>query len=104
MKASPARRVTEWDGAHVAVRKEPQGLSLTLLISEHEEAVELARGGTVLDAAHVGKAHGERLEVLRLEVLHAADEKSALRSAVLEFGVVAPELVAHVVALIQRHL
>ena len=42
----------------------------------------------VLDAAHVGEAHRERLEVLRLEVLHAANEQRALGADRLELGVI----------------
>ena len=90
MQSAPSGMVR----AHVAVCEQPQCLRLPLLIGEHEEAVKLAGGGSVLDAPHVGKAHRERLQVLRLKVQHAADEQRTLRAARLELGVVAPELVA----------
>ena len=58
----------------------------------------------MLHAAHVGKAHSERLQVLRLQLRNASNEKRTLCAARLELGVIAPELVAHVVALVERHL
>ena len=96
--------MAEWDCAHVAVGEQAEGLRLPLLICEHEQAVELAGCSPVLHTAHVRKAHRKGLQMLGLEVLHAADEQRALRATGLKLGVVRPELITHVVALVEGHL
>lgn len=96
--------MAKWNRTDIAVCEEAEGLGLPLLVGEHKEAVELARGCAVLDTPHVGEAHSEGVEMLGLEVLHTADEKGALGSDLLELGIVRPELVAHVIALVKGHL
>jgi len=104
MEAAPGGCVSEWNGADVAIRQQPEGLRLPLLISGHEQAIELDKRAAMFDATHFRKAQRERLQMFGLEVVHAANQKRTLRPARLKFFVVRPELVAHVIALVQRHL
>mmetsp|Transcript_19994 Transcript_19994/g.52588 ORF Transcript_19994/g.52588 Transcript_19994/m.52588 type:complete len:219 (-) Transcript_19994:310-966(-) len=104
MEAAPRRCVSERNGANVAIREQPKRLCLPLLVGEHEQPVELVERRTVFHAAHASETHRERLQVLGLQVLHTADKQSALRTARLEFRVVLPEFVAHMIALVQCHL
>ena len=92
--------MAERNSTYVAVGEEAQGLRLPLLVSEHEETIKLTCARAVLHATHVGEAHCEALEVLRLEVLNATNKQSTLCAASLKLGVVRPELITHVVALV----
>jgi hypothetical protein len=104
VEATPRGCMAKWDGAHVAVGEQAQRLRLALFIREHEETIELSSSAAMLDAAHVGKAHCKRLQMVRLQVLNAADEEGTLSTARLKLRVVRPKLIAHVVALVQGHL
>ena len=79
-------------------------MKLSLLVRQGEQSIKLGKSRPVLHFAQVWKPRGERLKMLRFQVLYATDEKGAFGADSLELGAVLPKLVAHMIPLIERHL